>query len=124
MYAGYQACARCHEPQYEFWRKTRHATAFASLKENDDHLRYDCIACHTVGFGIAFLDVKDAEKFANVQCESCHGTNPEHVKNPDGAPKWDRVSEMTCLPCHNEHQTRIPFNFPAKLPAVTCPKSR
>ena len=124
VYAGYQACARCHEPQYEFWRKTRHATAFASLKENDDHLRYDCIACHTVGFGIAFLDVKDAEKFANVQCESCHGTNPEHVKNPDGAPKWDRVSEMTCLTCHNEHQTRIPFNFPAKLPAVTCPKSR
>ncbi len=31
VYAGYQACARCHEPQYEFWRKTRHATAFASL---------------------------------------------------------------------------------------------
>ncbi len=124
VFAGKDVCAGCHTQQYDNWLKNKHSSALASLKENDDHLRYDCIGCHTLGFGIAFIDVKDADKFANVQCESCHGTNQAHVEDPAKNPTWPKVSEQACLTCHNEHQTRIPFDFQSKLARVKCPKTK
>jgi hypothetical protein len=124
VFAGKDACAKCHKPQYENWLKTKHGSALASLKENNDHLRYDCIGCHTLGFGTAFIDVKEADKFADVQCESCHGANPAHVEDPEKNPTWPKIGEQACLTCHNEHQTRIPFDFQSKLPKVKCPPTK
>jgi len=121
-FAGKDACKECHEKQYNFWLKTPHATAMESLREMGDHRRYDCIGCHTVGFGIAFVNAKDAEKFAGVQCESCHGTNPAHIDDPDKFPTWSKIKEKVCIECHNERQLRVPFNYRVKRKLVACPK--
>ena len=121
-FLGKDACRDCHRPQYDFWLTTTHATAMKSLEATGDHLRYDCIGCHTVGFGQTFLHPKDIGAYAGVQCESCHGANPTHVDDPDGAPPWEPVTELTCLHCHNERQLRIPFDYPRALKKVACPK--
>ncbi len=121
-YVGKEQCVDCHKEQYEFWKTTDHAHAFTSLEETGDHLRYDCIGCHTVGFGHTFLSVKQAKKWADVQCECCHGSNPDHMDDPEGAGKWPRITEHTCLACHNEAQIRIPFDFRRTVKQVSCPK--
>lgn len=42
-------CAECHLKQYDFWRKTRHASALAPLIEKAQARNKQCLACHTVG---------------------------------------------------------------------------
>jgi len=121
-YVGKDACKDCHQEQYSFWEKTPHSKAYEALRKTGDHQRYDCIGCHTVGFGQAFIDVRDAPKFAGVQCECCHGTNPDHIRDPEKSPKWAKVTEHTCLVCHNKHQIRIDFDYWAKISSVSCPK--
>ncbi|MDE0961424.1 MAG: multiheme c-type cytochrome, partial [Planctomycetota bacterium] len=97
-------CSVCHVEQTEFWQKTKHATAFASLEETDDQWRQDCIACHVLGYGQAFIAPEDAEPYKNVQCENCHGLNPDHPRDPVNH-QWPSVKETACLVCHNKNQT-------------------
>ncbi|MCI0650776.1 MAG: hypothetical protein L0Z55_02710 [Planctomycetes bacterium] len=114
-------CSTCHAAQAEFWKKTTHARAFATLEATNDQWRQDCIGCHTLGYGAAFIAPADAEPYKNVQCESCHGLNPEHPKDP-ASHEWPRISEKNCLVCHNENQTREEFHFGAARRLVACPK--
>lgn len=44
-------CAECHLKQFDFWRKTKHAKAFATLFEAKQNQNKDCLQCHTVGMG-------------------------------------------------------------------------
>jgi hypothetical protein len=43
-------CRGCHEPQYDFWAKTKHAAAYLVLFAKDAHFNWECIGCHSVGF--------------------------------------------------------------------------
>jgi len=113
-------CSVCHVEQTEFWQKTKHATAFASLEETGDQWRQDCIACHVLGYGQAFIAPKDAEPYKNVQCENCHGLNPNHPRDPVNH-QWPAVKETACLVCHNKNQTLEDFVFMRKRPQVACP---
>ena len=119
-YLTASTCQACHQPQYEFWKGTTHADAFSSLEETGDQWRQDCIACHVVGYGQAFIAPEDAEPYKNVQCESCHGLNPQHPLDPP-AHKWGKVKEESCLACHNKEQTRNDFHFFREKPKVACP---
>ncbi len=122
-YLTAETCKACHGPQYEWWQKTQHARAFAGLEATNDQWRQDCIGCHTLGYGAAFILPADAEPYKNVQCESCHGLNPEHPSDPKAHP-WKKIPEEKCLACHNEGQTREKFNFPPMRKKVACPKAR
>ena len=113
-------CSVCHVEQTEFWQKTKHATAFASLVETGDQWRQDCIACHVLGYGQAFIAPEDAEPYKNVQCENCHGLNPDHPRDPVNH-QWPSVKETACLVCHNKNQTLEDFVFMRKRPQVACP---
>ncbi len=113
-------CQACHTEQYDFWKGTTHADAFASLEETGDQWRQDCIGCHVVGYGQAFIAPADAEPYKDVQCENCHGLNPQHPTDP-AAHKWGPVQEMACLTCHNKEQTREDFIFFRERPKVACP---
>lgn len=55
----FSRCAECHLKQFDFWRKTRHATAFHVLFEKNQSMNKDCLGCHTVGLGDAkgFQDI-------------------------------------------------------------------
>lgn len=117
-----EKCKSCHEKQYENWKTTKHSTALASLATTGDEHRFDCIGCHSVGYGEAFLDTSKIGNFANVQCESCHGTNPKHVDDPKKF-TFSKVTRSECIVCHNKEQTREEFNFFQAKPKVQCPKA-
>ena len=119
-YLTADTCKVCHVPQYEFWKKTSHADAFASLEETGDQWRQDCIACHVLGYGQAFLAPADAEPYKDVQCENCHGLNPGHPTDPAAHP-WPKIEEESCLVCHNKEQTRSDFHFFQAKPKIACP---
>lgn len=114
-------CKGCHEKQYENWKTTKHSHALASLVQTNDQHRYDCIGCHSLGYGEAFLDTSKIGSFADVQCESCHGTNPRHADSPKEHP-YRRTTKNDCLVCHNKEQTLNEFNFAQSKPAIQCPK--
>ncbi|MEE8143065.1 MAG: multiheme c-type cytochrome [Planctomycetota bacterium] len=121
QYQTESTCQACHQEQHNWWQKSPHAKAFAALEKTGDQWRQDCIGCHTLGYGQAFLKPEDAEPYKNVQCESCHGLNPMHPTDPV-AHRWPRIREMACLTCHNEDQTGIKFHFAAKRRQMSCPK--
>ncbi|MBN1419687.1 MAG: hypothetical protein JXP34_12990 [Planctomycetes bacterium] len=121
VYAGSEACKPCHEQQYDAWLGTPHARAFRALVDRGDHRRMDCIGCHTLGYGHTYIDVGEAPKWANVQCESCHGTNPKHMEDPEKN-RWKPVTRSDCLVCHNKEQTRVEFP-PDAFSRARCPRS-
>ncbi|MEE8142844.1 MAG: multiheme c-type cytochrome, partial [Planctomycetota bacterium] len=81
-----ETCSVCHAEQTEFWQGTSHARAYTTLERSGDQLRYDCLPCHSLGYGQTFVDTRKVGEFKNVQCESCHGTHPEHSGDPKKAP--------------------------------------
>ena len=115
-------CQSCHEKQYDNWKKTKHSHAMASLIETGDEHRYDCVGCHSLGYGEAYLDTSKIGSYAEVQCESCHGTNPKHVEAPEEY-TFGRVKRSDCLVCHNKEQTRTDFHFGESRAKIQCPAS-
>jgi hypothetical protein len=99
-YVGAERCRDCHEAQYEAWRRSPHARAYAVLagpQQNDPR----CVQCHTL---------KTEEGLTGVQCESCHGPGrhyqAEHVmRDPELARLLWLVdpTEQTCARCHNDN---------------------
>ena len=120
-YLTHTACKSCHEKQYAFWLTTTHSHTFDDLKKTGDESRYDCIGCHTLGYGQAFLDTTNVGKYANVQCESCHGLQPAHPGKP-AEHAFGLVSRKACVVCHNKEQTRSVFHFAPARKKVACPK--
>lgn len=120
-FLGKEGCSSCHAEQTEFWKGTKHATAFATLEKDSTQERTDCITCHSTGYGVAFADVKSVGKQKDVQCEACHGLKPDHADNPRQA-KLGPVSDETCWGCHNPQITEKPFDYKAALPGAACPK--
>ncbi len=114
-------CQSCHQKQYVWWSGTKHAHAMASLERTGDHQRFDCIGCHSLGYGKAFLDTTNVGVYAGVQCESCHGTNPQHAVSP-AQHKYRRLSRKSCIVCHNKETTRKTFVFSTARRMVACPK--
>jgi hypothetical protein len=43
-------CRSCHEKQYDFWEKTKHASAYLVLFAKNQHFNPECIGCHSLGF--------------------------------------------------------------------------
>jgi hypothetical protein len=97
------------------WQNTQHGRAFRTLTELRKHLSYDCVSCHSTGFGqpggsnLFTLDLwenattppKVAPDLRHVGCEVCPGPGSLHVQNPGKVriptPKPD---QDTCLSCH------------------------
>ncbi|MCM2322141.1 MAG: hypothetical protein NDJ90_02660 [Oligoflexia bacterium] len=48
----FPACAQCHLKQFDFWRKTNHANAFAPLVQKQQPRNKECLSCHSVGLGL------------------------------------------------------------------------
>jgi len=98
-----ESCKKCHRPQYEQWRKTRHAGAYESLVKSNKNYDQDCLACHVTGLGKpgGFVSPYDGLKMKGVQCESCHGMGTDHRR--DGT--YGRVDEATCIVCHDRENS-------------------
>jgi predicted CXXCH cytochrome family protein len=103
-------CGNCHAEVQKDWEKTPHASAWAALDETT--VKDTCAGCHSVGAlgnyvadSIAgYVGTKDS-RYADVQCESCHGPGLPHVQNTGGvqplAPLNVKLDMSTgCGECH------------------------
>jgi len=101
-FAGAATCKTCHEEAYTAWAKTRHATAFATLRKTGQESDPECISCHTTGASQrgGFVSAKETPELINVQCEACHGAGASHAAKP--AAGFGSVSEDLCRSCHTE----------------------
>ena len=43
-------CRTCHPKQYDYWAKTKHASAYLVLFSKNQHFDLLCVTCHTLGF--------------------------------------------------------------------------
>jgi predicted CXXCH cytochrome family protein len=81
-------CGNCHVGEQSRWEEHAHASAWADLQASGQS-QSSCAQCHTVNqLGNpttaqgGYLAVP-AERYQDVQCESCHGPGLLHVQNPD-----------------------------------------
>lgn len=110
LYAGEQACASCHTSAHRVGLASAHAHAYATLAQKGSEYDPECLRCHTVGYGAkdGFLNLKTTPKFADVQCESCHGRGAAHIAAVQ-AGKTGRaavanlraVTPNSCVRCHD-----------------------
>jgi hypothetical protein len=111
-YLGAEACAKCHQPQYDQWKTTDHAKAFQTLVDKQQDAIDNCLKCHTTGFGweSGFDDITKTPNLANAQCETCHGPGKLHAASPHKPNLIRRVTDKVtdkwvCQQCHNVEAT-------------------
>ena len=81
-------CQACHVEQYDFWKGTKHGTAFASLEETGDQWRQDCIPCHVLGYGQAFIAPADADPVADRETGAAAGGLVRGAIGGHGPDSW------------------------------------
>ncbi len=130
-YIGAEFCQRCHKPEYEQWKTTKHAMAWQTLVDAKKDATEECIGCHVVGYKQpgGFQGPDDAARLSNVQCENCHGMGTTHEAFPTQA---RRITAATCQKCHTPnnsptfdfaiYQPHILHKAPASMPPL--PKSQ
>lgn len=115
-FLGQESCVSCHQAQYEQWKTTPHAQAFATLKKEGKEATAGCVSCHVTGFQDVggFQSAAITPGMIDVQCESCHGKGTEHNMF-DGAQPG--VPERVCVTCHTPEQDKD-WDYAAKLRLV------
>ena len=79
-WVGYEAGCACHTDEITGWEATAHANAFENSLGPDGHgyRRESCYNCHAVGIHPVgtggFISMDITPQFADIQCESCHGS--------------------------------------------------
>ena len=138
-YVGSQKCRSCHEDSYRIWSRSRHATAWKSLKETANPSRDfdpECISCHVVGWDGAkrfpYVDGYSSEKktpeLLNVGCECCHGPGERHMAAEIGsdealqerlrsAMRLGENVKKVCYQCHDGDNSPS-FDFDAYYPLI------
>ncbi len=120
FYIGANRCKTCHGGAYQFWKKTRHANAFATLVKRKKQFDLDCIGCHVVGWQKpgGLYNIKTPGHLGNVQCENCHNIGGLHAAQ--GGKKGlirGHVTASVCTQCHNgTHDPK--FNFLSKVKKI------
>jgi len=118
-FLGSETCRACHVPQYEQWKATPHASAYATLVADKRAMDSECFACHVTGAhhpkgpqlptSVGLL--KD------VGCESCHGPGQAHLAQPVGTMQAV-AAEDSCVDCHDGIKDEGRFDPATYLPKV------
>jgi hypothetical protein len=124
-FAGIEECGFCHKAAVDFWKKTRHASAWETLEEAGKQANRDCVGCHVTGWqepGGATLARNEALR--DVQCETCHGPASLHV-DADGKERPRSVTlapeaDLCATRCHTPEHSDT-FQLEAYLRDVTGP---
>ena len=100
-FVGAASCKGCHPKIYQKWTLSSHAKAYPTLEQKKQNKNPSCIGCHVVGWDKkgGFVSKKESPHLAGVQCENCHGSRAEHIKNP--LKKMQKASFKHCKSCHN-----------------------
>ncbi len=128
-FLGAEACAECHEDEYEQWLTTPHADAISTLVDATQEYNPECVKCHVTGYGRfnGFHSYETTPDMVNIQCEVCHGSGIDHVNFVNGeemggalrSPEFSylfEAAEDRCIACHNsEHDDSFEFDTDVKL---------
>lgn len=118
-----ETCAQCHQAEYDKWKSTRHSHAFAVLETKQRAFDTACVGCHSLGYQEqGFVNIKATPKYADVQCESCHGPGAEHVKAPAAGNYKTPPKNQSCLGCHDKDNSPD-FDFDKYWPRVAHGKA-
>jgi hypothetical protein len=122
VYLGSQACRSCHSSAYDFWKKTPHAHAWATLQKKGRTYDYNCVSCHSAGFDEAegFCRVSEAGDRINVGCENCHGPGSLHAASGDKTKIKRAVPAAVCTNCHHAPHTNT-FVYSDRLSRIVGP---
>jgi len=131
-YVSSETCGGCHQDIYDFWKKTKHATAFETLAKTGRDVDINCLACHTTGYRepggfdsqLATPDLK------NVGCQSCHKIDLKNHHNKPSDPRFAAVEELRakqhniikswqCQRCHVPHRSPK-FDYRTYLKKIKC----
>jgi hypothetical protein len=121
-YVGVETCATCHEEAVDFWKKTAHSHAYASLAGKNKQYNVSCIGCHVTGYEKAggACDIAQTEGRQNVQCEACHGPGSLHAESADPTQIRLQVPESQCRSCHDPENSPH-FNYATYRPQILGP---
>jgi len=124
-YVGTDLCAGCHEEAYRVWSESRHAKAFAPLRNKKRQSDARCLRCHATGYGFftGFENEKDTPGLASVGCEACHGVGSNHASNP--TTRYGKTSRGNCKSCHDKlNSPRFSYSTYYKKIAHEAPKKQ
>lgn len=125
---GSNTCSSCHELQADFWKTTRHGTAYDTLLKKQKALDLECLPCHMTidipGGKFDSLIVESLlsypEDLQSVGCESCHGNGQKHLQDPERFKLVRTPGINICLTCHtDDHDDN--FQYQPKLEKIACP---
>lgn len=104
-YLGAETCARCHQPEYEQWKDSRHAHAFTTLEDLGMTASAECVSCHVTGSGAktGYTSARSSPDLTSVQCESCHQMGTQHDAMGEGGEL--RLASATCTGCHDQENS-------------------
>ena len=129
-FVGWQACAQCHKPQTEFWKKTGHFAAYQTLVETEQQFNLDCLPCHvTAEYGAAKINGNEAVLLSlpsvlqQVGCEVCHGPGKTHAASKDPSKIVRKPAAPVCIRCHAPDRDEE-FNYANDIERIACPASK
>jgi len=104
-YLGVGTCQSCHIDEFNVYRKTAHAHAFATLSRQFVQRDTNCVGCHVTGYlqagGFPGVRARGSRiDLIDVQCEACHGPGSQH--NRDGS--YLALAAQSCVKCHTENE--------------------
>jgi len=126
-FIGNKVCASCHPGSTTVWKKSRHASAFATLENLGKHFDPECLECHVAGLNPwvtsessseavrkfvgkrGFLSLDLTPHLTNVQCENCHGPARDHLANSKIKPAEHKPASV-CVECHHGSHSPL-FEF-------------
>lgn len=105
VFVGSDVCANCHTEATEFFEKTSHAHATATLVNLDPPRHYDpeCLSCHVTGwnpqeffpYASGYFGLEKTPHLTNTGCENCHGPGGTHAAVEGGEEEVsDEVQEQ------------------------------
>ena len=135
LFAGSQACDRCHPGYLEAWESHRHFHSYETIVEGGELDDRSCTECHAVGFynkpRLLTYDLVP-ETLRNVGCEGCHENGGTHVQQIDhmatldpsargDIPVNDTMSQLIassrCTECHTG-QWAVNFDYDTAMAAA------
>ncbi len=116
-YVGSEACADCHEGEYEKFRtyakKAHSYESISVMKKGLSDAEFQaCFECHTTGYKQSggFRSEHETPELKNAGCEVCHGPGSLHVETEDPEDIHGSLSAEECESCHNPERVAA-FGF-------------